>query len=126
MQSYVRSMTTIPEEDSEETEDGRIARRSAWKEMAHTLLDMMDLSLLKDPGFSLYCLVSFLAMVGECDDNVYNLVSCIAMVGKYDDNVYNLVSFMAMTGECDENLPIIELAMWRDVARIYVCITCVR
>ncbi|KAK2179743.1 hypothetical protein NP493_474g02003 [Ridgeia piscesae] len=66
MTSYVRSMTTIPEEDgvSEATEQGVCRKKSPFKEMCDTLQKMLDLSLLKDPAFCLYNVACFLCMSG--------------------------------------------------------------
>ena len=72
MTSYVRSMTTIPEEDgvSEATEQGVCRKKSPFKEMCDTLQKMLDLSLLKDPAFCLYNVACFLCMSGRSRDTI--------------------------------------------------------
>ena len=66
MQSYVRSMTTILEEDviSVLTEEGGSKKRSTWREMCDSMQQMMDFSLLQHPPFCIYNLACFMCMTG--------------------------------------------------------------
>ena len=64
MQSYVTSITTIPDVVQPEEESGIWKCLRVPKAAKDTLKEMLDISLLKDPAFMIICLANVFAMAG--------------------------------------------------------------
>ncbi len=65
--SYVRSITSIPEDSTDSVPEGCCAKfRQKMKSTCSVMKQMLDLTLLANPVFLIYGISCFLCMTGEC------------------------------------------------------------